>query len=103
VDAVPAAGSWLAAVGHPSAGRAGRSAQAQVAACDIGEGRRCAGEQRESQMVPLEGQGLVDVVDHVVDIDGVVGHQRTSLKWVSRRMKQRIRLSSSLAVRLNAG
>src|SRR5262249_43418923 len=70
LDAVPASGHRLAAVGHGPCAGAGLPAQqqAQVPTGDGGEGRSRVGIDREAEMRPVKGDG----VDHVADVDG--GH-----------------------------
>jgi hypothetical protein len=70
VDAVPAAGTGCAPVGHRPPGRARRTAeqQPQVAAHDVGESGRGAGAQRKAEVLGVKGDGVLDVVDHVADV-----------------------------------
>src|SRR3954447_2349058 len=79
VDAVPAA--WLrgAAVGHRPSGRTLGTAeqQAQVAAHHVGERGRGAGAHGEVEVGGVEAHGLLDVVDHVADVDELVRHVRS--------------------------
>jgi hypothetical protein len=76
VDAVPAAGLGLAAVGHRPAGRALRPAQQQpqVAAQDLREGRRGVQAGLEAEVARVEVDRRLDVVDHVADVDQVLVH-----------------------------
>ena len=54
--------------------------QAQLAPLDVGEGGRRRGQQFEAERAGVEGDRLVDVVDHVTDVDQfIVGHGVTSL------------------------
>ena len=81
MDTVPAARSRLGAVGHrPSRGarRAGEE-QPEGASFDVGEGRSGAREELEVEELGVEGDRLVDVVDHVADVDHLIGgHELTS-------------------------
>src|SRR5262249_49816343 len=47
--------------------------EAEVAPGDVGERRGRAREEREAQVIGVEGDGFVDVVDHVPDVDGAHG------------------------------
>src|SRR5262249_52756500 len=75
LDAVPAPGLGATAIGHgPSRGARGPAEQeAEVAPGDVGERRGRAREEREAQVIGVEGDGFVDVVDHVPDVDGAHG------------------------------
>src|SRR5436190_2260772 len=82
VDAIPASGLGLGAVGHWPTRGAGRSREqeSEVAAFDVGERGRGAREQLEAEHLGVEGDRIVDVVDHVTDVDGfIVSHALTSL------------------------
>src|SRR5258708_5551091 len=75
VDAIPAARSRLGAIRHGPSRRARRSAeqQPQVAAGDVGECGREVRQHFEVEELRVEGDGLLDVVDHVANADHVLG------------------------------
>src|SRR5439155_23939491 len=109
LKAVPAARSGLPAVRHGPSGRAGPPAEQEpkAAAGDVGEGGGGAGEEGEAEVSGVEGDGGIDIVDHVTDIDhrhgtivmappltrgcssGVVGHGRTDGEDRSARRESR--------------
>src|SRR5207237_9708257 len=74
-DAVPAAGCRLGTIRHrpPSGARRSAEQQPQVAAGDVGERRHEAGQNFEVEELRVEGDGFVDVGDHVADIDHLTG------------------------------
>ena len=74
VNAVPAAGSRLGAIRHrpPSGARRSAEQQPQVAAGDVGE-RGVVRQNFEVEKFRVEGDGFVDVGDHVADIDHLTG------------------------------
>ena len=75
VNAVPAAGSRLGAIRHrpPSGARRSAEQQPQVAAGDVGERRHEAVQNFEVEELRVEGDGFVDVGDHIADIDHLTG------------------------------
>jgi len=76
MDSVPAAGLRLPSVRHRTRGRARRPAEEQpeVSALDVCECRRLIRQKLEAEVRRVEGDGRLDVVDHVPDVDGVAGH-----------------------------
>src|SRR6266852_4530094 len=70
VDAVPAPRTGPASIGHGAASRARRSAeqQPQVATGHVGKGRQCLGDEREPEAGRVEGDGRLDIVDHVTHV-----------------------------------
>ena len=79
VDAVPAARLRAvrpSGIGRPAELVGPAEQQSQPAADDVGERRRCARAQLEAEVGGVEGDGVLDVVDHVADADELVRHAR---------------------------
>ena len=71
LDPVPAARHRLPAIGHGPTGRARSAAEQEPETFprDVREGRGLPGEKAEAEVGRVEGDGGVDVVDHVADVD----------------------------------
>jgi hypothetical protein len=96
VDAVPATRSGLGAVGHRPSGRAGRTSeeQSEVASLYVGKGGREVSEELEAENLGVEGDRLVDVGDHVADVNDLIGRHvvtsRSSVgdQWVEQEAEE---------------
>jgi len=85
MNAVPAARLWSFTVRHGSAGRARRAAQKQPQrpSDNIREGGGVLGKQREAEVRGVPSNRRLNVIDHVSDIDGFCGHERSLIRLVS--------------------
>src|SRR5512133_2877734 len=77
MDAGPSASRRLSSVWHRPRGRARRPTEeeSEVATLHVGKRRRLIRQQLEAEVRGVEGDGRLDVLDHVADMDGVAEHR----------------------------
>ena len=79
----PGPGLAPSGIGRPAELAGPGEQQPEVAPLDVGERGRSARQELEAEQLRVEGDRLVDVVDHVADVDGlIVRHASTSSSLV---------------------